>query len=220
VSKFFLFVILAYILGNPILALLVLLLIVYFVDRRWIGLLPNPGRPLQRAGRIRKLRDELRLNPHHTSARHELARLLMQVKRYEEAAALLEQVRERMASDDAQAELAMCYVHLHRQDEAVRLLEDVLARNPRVKYGEPLLVFGSQLARTAPEQALKYLRLFQEVQSSSAEGYYRLGQIYQALGRKEDASAAFREAQEIYRGLPKYKRKSERRWYLLSLFKR
>jgi tetratricopeptide (TPR) repeat protein len=220
VSKFFLFVLLAYLFRNPILALIVVLLIVYFIDRQWVGLLPNVGRPLRRASRIRKLKEELKLNPHHTSARHELAALLMQAKRHAEAAALLEQVRERMESDDVQAELAVCYVHLGRREEAVRLLEDVLARNPRVKYGEPLLVFGAQFARTDPERALAYLRKFQEVQSSSVEGYYRLGQIYRALGRKDEASAAFREAQEIYRGLPKYKRKSERRWYLLSLMNR
>ena len=219
-SRFFIFALLWYILGNPVVALLILLLILYAVDRRWIGLAPSVSKPFKRGRRIGRLRDELRLNPHHTSAKIELARLLMETKRYGEAAGLLEEALERLdGSDDVQADLAVCYLRLNREKEALSILEDIFARNPRVKYGEPLLILASYFARKNPEKALCALQKFQQIQSSSCEGWFRMGQIYETLGRKEESAAAYRSAQEIYRGLPKYKRKSERRWVVFSGWK-
>lgn len=218
-SKFFIFAFLWYILDSPFLALLVLLFVLYFMDRRFVGLTPSIGKPLKRMRQTRRLREELRLNPHYTSAKHELARLLMERKRYSEAAELLEQVKERTDdSDDLNAELAICYLHLGRSDGAVKL-EEVLKDNPRVKYGEPLLILGKHFSKSEPERAIQHLRQFQEVHSSSVQGYYRLGQIFEVLDRQQDAGTAYREAQEIYRSLPKYKRKSERRWFILSMLK-
>lgn len=218
-SKFFIFAFLWYILGSPFLALLVLLLVLYFLDRRFIGLMPSLVKPIKRMRQTSRLREELRLNPHYTSAKHELARLLMERKRYREAAELLEQVKERTdESDDLNAELAICYLHLGRSEGPI-MLEKVLEGNPRVKYGEPLLILGRHFSKSEPERAIQHLRQFQEVHASSVQGHYRLGQIFEALDRQHDAKSAFREAQEIYRSLPKYKRKSERRWFILSMLK-
>lgn len=215
-AKFFIFTLLWYILGNPFLAILILLFILYIVDRRFIGITPSITRPLRRMRQIRKLKEELRINPHHTSMKHELARLLMERRKYSEASKLLEQVKQRMDdSDDVKAELGICYLYLGRVEEAERILDDVLSQNPKVKYGEPFLVLAETLAKSEPTRAIGYLKQFQEVDTSSCQAYYRLGQLYTQLGEKQESIAAYREAKHIYRALPKYKRKSERRWALL-----
>lgn len=144
----------------------------------------------------------------------------MERKRYGEAANLLEQVLQRVGdSDDVKAELGICLLNLGRNKEAEAILNELLERNPKVKYGEPLLVMASTLAKTEPERAIRYLKQFQDVQTSSCQAYYRLGNIHAQMGNKQETIAAYREAIDIYRGLPKYKRKSERRWALLCSLK-
>jgi tetratricopeptide (TPR) repeat protein len=75
------------------------------------------------------------------------------------------------------------------------------------------------LAPSSPQRAAEFIEQFRDLHSSSVEAYYRLGQLYQQLGRAEDAKRAFREALDIHRGLPRYSRRQQRRWALLARFK-
>jgi len=220
-SKILIFSFLWYILGNPFLALLVLLVIFYAIDRRYVGLFPSLVRPFRVSRRISALRSELRMSPHNTSAKHELARLLMEKKQYRQALSLLEEVQPRLEdSDDVLAELGICRLKLGDLEVGEQLIMQSVERSPRVKYGEPFLQLGEAFAGANPDKAVRYLERFKDIHTSSCKGYYRLGQLYTIMGRKEDAKAAFRETVEIYRSLPKYKRKTERRWFLLALFKK
>lgn len=219
-AKFFLFVLLWRLLGNPVLAVIVFAIVLYLLDRRYVGFSPNLLRPFQQSRRLSLLRQELGVNPHQTSAKLEVGRILLQKKRVDEAAAYFEQVLPQMPdSAEVKCELGICYLRQGRLEEGEALIAEGLAANPRVKYGEPYLRLGEAYAGTNPEKALHYLEQFREVQSSSCEAYYRLGQLYERLGRSADAKAAYREAVEIYRVLPKYKRKSERSWMLKSRWK-
>lgn len=219
-SKLFLFFILTYILGNPLVAIIVLLALLYIVDRRYVGLFPSLFKPLQRGRRMAKLQQSIRLNPHDTSAKHELARLCMEKRKYREALDLLQQIRHILDdSSDVLAEMGICQLKLQQLEEGEALILKAVDRNPRVMYGEPYLQLGEAFARKYPDKAIHYLETFRDIQSSSCLGYYRLGQLYEQLGRSEDALASYHEVIELYRSLPKYKRKSERRWFLLALFK-
>jgi tetratricopeptide (TPR) repeat protein len=95
------------------------------------------------------------------------------------------------------------------------MIRRALDINPRVKYGEPYLRLAAA-NRDQPEKALKLLEELRAIHSSSCEAYYRMGRIYQALGRREEARRAFDEAAEIYRTLPRYKRREERPWAIRS----
>lgn len=219
-GKIIVFVLLWRLLGNPFIALLVLLVVLYLLDRRFVGFSPSILRPLKRARQLRKLRGELRMNPHHTSVKLEIARLEMERRRYGEARALLLDIAGVM-SDSAEvlAELGICELKLGQLAEGERLLTEALDINPRVKYGEPYLRLGEAFAASDPEKAIRYLQRFSEVNASSCEAYYRLGLLYRQLHKKEEADAAFRETVELYRGLPKYKRRHERRYAWLARFK-
>jgi TolA-binding protein len=62
------------------------------------------------------------------------------------------------------------------------------------------------------------LEKFKTINSSSCEAFYRLGQIYVSLGKKDEAAQAFRECRELYAALPRYLKRKERKWALLAWF--
>ncbi|MBD0381197.1 tetratricopeptide repeat protein [Paenibacillus sedimenti] len=206
--------------GNPFLALIILLVILYVLDRRFVGLTPNIFKPFQLSRKASRLRQDLHANPHNTSSKLELARILLERKKYSDALPYLEQSLNVMEdSADVHYELGLCHLKLGDLDQGERLMLKALELNPRVKYGEPYLRLGEALATVAPERAVAYMERFRDVHSSSVEAYYRLGQLYQQLGRGEEAKRAYREALDIYRGLPRYSRRQQRRWALLARLK-
>jgi len=219
-GKILIFPVLWYIFGNPVVALIVFLIVLYVLDRRFVGLLPNVFRPVALARKAARLRADLRLNPHDYSTKHELSRILMERGKYRDALTLLEELhRSFPESSEVTAERAICCFRLGRLEEGERLLAEAAEENPRIKYGEPFLIAGEALARTNPGKAAEYLEQFRSIQSSSCKGFYRLGQVYVSLGQHGPAREAFREAVHAYRVLPKYRRKPERRWYVLARWK-
>jgi tetratricopeptide (TPR) repeat protein len=220
-TKIFIFFILWRLTGNPFIAILVLLVIFYFLERRYIGFTPSLARPFKRNRRLRQLQIELLTHPHNTSGKLEAAWLLIEKRKYSQALQYLDEVRH-ILDDSAEAFYAtgLCHLKLGDLAEGEKLVLESLAMNPRVRYGEPYLRLGEAIAAVQPERALNYLQKFREVHSSSCEAYYRLGQLYQHLDRKEEALIIYNETLIIYRGLPKYKKRTERRWAILAWWKR
>lgn len=220
-SKAILFGALWWITGNPIIAFIILLILIYAVDRRYLGFLPNLFKPLQLSNRLRKARQELALNPHNTSLKLDAARILIEKRRYMDASELLDSILEVM-DDSAEVwyESGLCKLKLGELAEGERRMLKALELNPRVRYGEPYLRLGESFAASDRDKALRFLRRFQDVHSSSCESYYRLGNVLARMDRKEEARDAYREAVQIYRSLPKYKRKSERIWAIRAAMKR
>lgn len=222
-TKFFIFLLLWRLLGNPVLAVIVLLVIFYFLDRRYIGIFPSLTKPFKRMRSISKLRQQIALSPHQITAKRELARLLIERKGYKEALRLLE---EMLAFSEESAEFWADYglAALGTGDLTAgeaRILK-AFSINERVRYGQPYLELAAAFKAKDSAKAIGYAELFQSIQSSSSEAYYLLGSLYQSLGQKEEAKRAFEESVSIYRQLPKYRRRQERgyafRSYLKKLF--
>ncbi len=206
--------------GNPLIALLILLVIIYFLDRRFVGMFPSVTRPFRRNSQLRKLRQALQLNPHHTSNKRELARLLMEKKQFRQALPYLEEVLQVIPeSDEIRAEIGFCCLKLGDLERGEQMMLEALEQNPRVYYGEPHLRLGEAFSSSDQEKSLYHLDQFREIQSSSSEAYYRLGRLYAQMGRREESQEAYREAIAIYRSLPKYKKRTERPWALRSRFR-
>lgn len=220
-GKFFVFSLLWWLTGNPFIAILVLLAIVYVLDRRFIGLTPSFMKPYKRNRRLSAVRRELESRPHDTRSKLEAARLLMEKNKYREALVYLEQVLPVMdESAEVLVEIGLCKLKTGGTEEGEASILRGLEMNPRVHYGDPYLRLAEAFKTSHPAKALRYLEQFREVHSSSCEAYYRMGQLYELMGRKDEAKAAYDETARIYRGLPKYKRKSERRWALLAQWKK
>ncbi|MBD2846463.1 tetratricopeptide repeat protein [Paenibacillus sp. IB182496] len=216
-GKFLLFPLLWWIFGNPFIAIIVLLVILYIIDRRYIGLSPSLLRPLRRRRQLARLKQQILLNASDVSARLDAARLLIERKRYREAQVYMDEIGEAMAhSAEYWDDLGTVQLHTGRPQEGEASIRRALALNPRVKYGRPYLRLAAHYAKQDPDRALAALDEFREIQSSSCEAYYRMGELYRQLGRREEAARAYDEAVELYRALPKYKRRQERRWALRS----
>lgn len=216
-----LFVFLSWLTGSPIIAILVLLVILYFIDRRYIGLFPNLGKPLKRLRSISKLRQQLSLSPHNVSSKRELASLLIERRQYKEAFNILQEVK---SSSESSAEywhdLGTALIGLGQLQEGEDHVKHALQLNERVRYGQPYLQLASAFRHEAPAKALDYAAQYGQIHSSSSEAYYLLGSLYLSLDRKEDAKSAFTESIAIYRSLPKYKKRMERKWAVRSYFRR
>lgn len=219
-SKFFLFALIWWLVGNPFLAIIIVLVVLYMLDRRFIGLSPSLLKPYRRGRRLSRLKRELAMAPHHAGNKLEAARLYIEKEKYAEALELIEQVSSVYDSADVVYEIGLCRLKLGQLEEGERLILQSLDMNERVKYGEPYLRLGEALAPVQPDRAIRYLEQFRKINSSSCEGSYKLGRIYDKLGNKEEAKRAYGEALHIYRGLPRYKRRAERRWAILSKWRR
>ncbi|WP_028562182.1 tetratricopeptide repeat protein [Paenibacillus pinihumi] len=220
-GKFLLFPLLWWLFGNPFVAIIVLLIIAYFIDRRFIGLTPSLVRPFKRRSRIAKLRQQLLLNPGDVTAKQELARLYIEKKNYREARKWLESIGDVMEhSAEFWDDLGTTYIHTGDAARGEEAILKGISINPRVKYGQPYLRLAHLHSNGDPGKALDYLETFRHIHSSSCEAYYRLGTIYEQLGRSREAAEAYREAVNIYRSLPKYKKRQERKWVIRCLLKK
>ncbi|WP_138496310.1 tetratricopeptide repeat protein [Paenibacillus pinistramenti] len=222
-TKFFIFLILLRLVGNPILAILIFLILVYVLDRRYVGMLPSLTKPFKRRRSIAKLRLQIAASPYDVSSKRELARLLIERRQYGEASRLLE---ESLSFSEESAEFWADYgqaaIGLGRLEEGEQRILKAFELNERVQYGQPYLKLAEAYRSVSPAKALQYAEHFRQIQSSSIEAYYLLGRLYQSLGRKDEARAAYEEALLIYRQLPKYKKRQERgdalRSYLKKMF--
>ncbi|MCQ6559747.1 tetratricopeptide repeat protein [Paenibacillus mendelii] len=220
-SKSLIFGLLWALLGNPFLAMIVLLVILYVIDRRFVGLTPSFIKPLRRRTAIRRLRQQVLMNPSDVPGKHELARLLIERKRYSEAKAILMPLQDALEnSAEFWDDLGACLVPLSEPEVAEAAIRNALSINPRVKYGAPYLRLASLYAKTDPQKAIEQLEAFRSIQTSSCEAYYKLAQIYKQLGRLEDEKRALAECGAVYRMLPKYKKRQERKWALLARIRR
>lgn len=207
--------------GIPIIPIIILIVLFYLLDRRFIGLLPNITKPIRRLSRIRKLRGMIASSPHDVSAKLELGRLLIERKKYRDALELLEPL-ERAFEDSAEYwdDMGNCYLHTGNRDRGEACIVRALDINPRVKYGAPYLRLAALHAKDDKDKALSYMRQFQEMQSSSCEAYNTLAIIYKGMGQTEEAKRTAEEGLRIYRMLPRYKKRQERKWALRLFFKK
>ncbi|MGZ9583649.1 tetratricopeptide repeat protein [Paenibacillus marinisediminis] len=219
-SKFLGFSFLWWFFGNPLIAIIVMLLILYFIDRRFIGLSPSMMRPIRRMQRISKLNQGLSANPHDTSAKLELAHLLIERRHYSEARKWLEPLQDRMdQSAEYWDDLGTCYLYTGETERGEAAIRYALQINPRVKYGQPYLRLAKHYAAIDKQKAIALLEEFGGIHSSSCEGYYRMGILYAEIGRKKDAKDAWEETIRIYRSSPKYVKRKERAWMIKSRIK-
>lgn len=219
-SKVMLFIFLSWLTGNPLIAILVLLVIIYFLDRRFVGVFPSISKPFKRYRNISKLRQQLSLNNFDVSSKRELARLLLDTKKFKEAYDLLEEAKPYSeTSAEYWDDLGTALIGLGRLEEGEAQILHALSLNERVKYGQPYLHLAAAFREKEPQKALGYAAKYGEIQSSSSEAYYLLGSLYLSLGQKEEAKNALNESLAVYRSLPKYKKRHERKWAVRSYFK-
>lgn len=219
-SKLFVFGGLWWLLGNPFLAILVLLVVLYLLERRFIGLSPSIVRPFKRRSAITRLKRTVAMSPFDVSAKSELAHLLIEQKKYSAAHAILLGMEDQMDhSAEYWSDRGICELALGHLEAGKTAMEQAIAISPRVKYGQPYLRMAEAFAKRLPDQAIGYLEQFKQLNASSCEAWFRLGEIYRFLGKPSEATEAYRACKQLYGTLPRYLKRHERKWVLRSLLR-
>lgn len=219
-GKFLFFYLALMLTGNPIVAIILVLVIYYIIDRRYIGLFPSVIRPFRQAMRISNLEKQLALNPHDMPARYDLAQAYMERHRYQKSLNLLEGLPPSMKeSPEGMYDMGACELSLGQLETGEKRILAAMANKPDLRYGEPYLKLATAMATVNPERALFYLTEFQSKNFSSCESYYRLALLQKQFGRHKEAKQALLQCLEIYRSLPRFRKRVERRWAVLARFR-
>jgi tetratricopeptide (TPR) repeat protein len=213
-SRFFLFAILTWITGSPLLAAVILVALAvpsWFAGSRWAFRLSRKIRAWGEAGRLRRA---LAINPHDAKARTDLGAILVRQGRIREARAELEQVLPRVDDlPEANYYLGLCLMNDGAAERGRALVEKALAINPKFGYGEPYLRLGDcHVSRSEWAQAAERYRQATDIYGSSVEGWCKLGQALVEMGRRDDARTALQEALTSYRTAPWFRRSDDRPW--------
>jgi tetratricopeptide (TPR) repeat protein len=211
---FFLFALLSWILGSPILAVFIVLALLagsWWAGSRYAWRLGQRFRAWGEGGRLRRA---LAVNPHDAKARTDLGALLVRQGRFAEGRRELEQAFSRVDDlPEANYALGLALLHGGEEERGRKLVERALGLNPKFGYGEPHLRLGDfQAARGAWGAAADHYRHATAIHGSSVEGWYKLGEALERLGRHDEARAALHQALTSYRTAPWYRRSEDRPW--------
>lgn len=199
--------------GNPLLALLSVLIVYVLIDRRYIGILPDFLIPLRRRKRIVELKREVQLNPYQGLAFYELGMLLVEKGNMKEGVVCLEKAKTLMPDHpDAQYYLGVAYIKSGQLEEGKKALEEALRLNPKVKYGAPYIYLIEYLLKkgTVDEKIDEYIEKVKMY--GSPEYYYRLGLLFQKARRRKEAKEMFAAAVANFQKYPSFYRKQHRYW--------
>ncbi len=214
-TKFFLFYILTWVTHSPFLALLIILVFYFFLDRRYVGFFTGLSRSFRTRREISTLRREVMLNPHNAEALSDLGRDLVQMKRYQEGVEYLEKSLEKMSGiPETCFYLGVGYLKLGHLDRAEEQLRRVVQIDPRYGYGEGYLRLGDvYLTRGDWDSALLAYESFVGIHTSSSEGFFKIGEIWRRKGELSRAEENFRKALRAFRGSPPHKKRVDRSWF-------
>ncbi|MFQ5962627.1 MAG: tetratricopeptide repeat protein [Candidatus Methylomirabilales bacterium] len=214
-NRFFLFLLLSWLLHNPILALLIVVALSlpgYLYATGWMFRLLRRFRHWQE---IQRLRKTVAVNPHNVAAQTDLGRELALAGKLREA---LEHLRaaEPRSADSAETLYFLGYslLALGDWDQGSDYVQRALDIDPKFRYGEPYLRLGDyHFERRRFAEALPYYENFRSIHASSAEGLYKMGLCYYEMGRFSEAREALTTAIEAFRTGPRYKRREDRPWF-------
>lgn len=190
-----------------------LVIVLFLVARRW---LPDPVVLFRTFGRIRQLRAQVRANPANVTARRDLARVYLERLRPGAALQLIDQARERDAHSAELLYLRGTALHRKgRHEDALAPLVEAVERDPRVSFGDPYRVAGDALSRLGRHaEAVDAYDRFLEKNSSSIEGWTKLGLAHRRADEGAEAKQAFEEATTTWGQIPWYSRRKQIGWFL------
>lgn len=207
-----LWILLSWVTGSPVGALVALAALWWLGDRFTFRLLPDPVRPFARWRRTGQLREALRVNPHDRRARFELAERLLEARRPREAAEVLRPNVE--AGDEDPHTAFVMGAALGRSgsfEAAERALAIAREQDPRFRAGEIDLELGRlRVARGDHAGAREALTRLLVERPGTVEGRGLLARALDGLGEADAARRTRDEAWREYAALPRFHRRHER----------
>ena len=209
-------------LGTPISSIVIILVAIYLLDRFFIGVLPNVFAPIKRRSQIKRLENELRINPANASNAMELGVLYFEKKRYETALGYLNKAYERMKdSDRLLLYRGMALIENGCRNEGIDNLNKAVAINEGTGYGLPYVYLLSDAMENTGISRTESKNLQDKFwRYANTENLYRMGMMYKRHGDREKARDMFDNAIKEYSYCPRNLKKLHRRWALLSRLNR
>lgn len=207
-----LFLLISFLTGSPVKALVVVLFLWFLGDRFTFRLFPDPFRILRRASRRAELFTTLRRNPSDRRARFELAELLREAHR---PSAGLTVLRPNLEAGDEDVHTAFLYGSLLARagdhEKAVRILELARGIEPGYRMGEIDLELGrAKLALPDLDGARLALERLVAARPGTVQGRWLLSRALAAQGDLPAASRMKDAAYKEYTALPRFRRSEER----------
>lgn len=214
-TKIFLFYILTVLTRSPLLALLVIVALYFFLDRRFVGLLPDFSAPFRTRREIARLKREVLLNPHNAEALSDLGRNLVRMGKAREGVVFMERALPRMGDiAETRFYLGLGLLHLGDLEQAAEHLQAALKIDPRYGYGEAWLRMGDvKVLENDLAGAFESYLAFTGIHTSSSEGFYKMGEVRQGLGDLKKAKEYYSKAMNAMRGSPPHKKRIDRPWF-------
>ena len=213
-GKLFLFYILYVITGNPIIALLVLLLVFLTVDRTYLGVLPDPLSAFKTSSRIRELKNVTSINPHDGRSLKELGICMVDKGDHKNALRYFDMAEPKMSDDpEFNYYYGISTARTGNIDKGRNLFEKAVIASPNLKYGEPYLMMAEVYIDNADyKSSLPLLEKFIQIHSSSSRGFYRMGFVKLKVGSKDEGMEYLKKSIQVFRESPFFKRKVDRKW--------
>ncbi len=211
---FFLFWLLTMLLGNPLLALIVLLVAFWLLDRSTWRILPDPRVLFHRHNRQKRCERDIAVNPGDVDARLELAKIYLDRGRPKEALAQLASARPRLEGV-AEADFVEGLAHLRAGDPAAAIepLGRSLKLDPGLHAHEALLRLAEARAASGDRAgAGEAFDRFLAEHPSSVEGRVLAARQRLAAGDRASARVHLDAALESHKGAPRFRRRLDRRW--------
>jgi len=212
-----LYMLLTLLTGNPLLSLVILLLLFFFAEQRFIGILPDVSALWRRGKKAKLLQKEIRLNPANAEACLELGEIYFRRGKYGQALSFLENASGKMAGHPLfHFYLGATYYNLGKIEKGKNELEKAIEANPKVSFGEPYLYIISicldeKQADARLEDAFNQLLLY-----GTPKTFYQAGRLFLNSNDKERARLLFKETIANYDACRGAMRRYYRRWALLS----
>lgn len=186
--------------GNPLLALLVIIIIYVFIDRRFIGILPDFTASWRRRARMAELERTVRANPHNGDALLELGVGYFNKKKYRKAIGVLEQAYEKMkAWPDVHFYLGASRYEVGDTGQGLAEIREAIKLNPKISHGFPYMY----LIRACLEKKSDCLDIedleSKLMKTGSVQAFFEAGKLFNRHGEKTRAKKFFREVLDNYR---------------------
>lgn len=213
-SKFILFIILSWLTGSPVLAVIIILVIYLAIDRRYYGFVPDPLRAFRIAGRIRELERIIAINPHDARSLKELGTFMVEKKKYKKALEYFACAFSKMSDDpEFNYYYGIAAARNGDVDKGRTLVDNALSASPGLKYGDPYLEMAEvYIDAGVYDKADPLLEHFLKIRLSSSRGLYQMGLVKIKTGKPDEGRECLRKAVSVFRDSPRYKRKTERKW--------
>lgn len=217
-NKFFIFVLLSYITRSPLLVLVIMLLVLFFTERRFVGILPDIFEPWRRAKKIRQLKKGITINPANADSYLELGEEYFRQGKYEKALSFLENASGKMEGHPLfHFLLGASYYNSGRSKQGKEEFEKAIRANPKASQGEPY-AYLVRIYQEENQPDEKTEHVFEQLLLyGSPRIFYQAGRLFLVGNDKKRARRLFRETIESYDACRGALRRANRRWAVLSM---